>query len=229
MSDHEPRALDALRGIDGPADLDDDVAARIEAEMLARFDDCVESGPSQDGGSETVVVLDDARGRPGRTRSRRVTRAISAAAAVLAIVTGIVLASTREEPAPADPPPSTVAPVDERAVEEQLRTFCAASIDPLGAAADRWEPDGQPSEVQNDVITEAERAVLAMSGLAPPLGDRLAFAAEAATVAVTDARMAVNLGAGGPDVDQAVLDAVDAVFGSLAASGVSPLPASCSR
>lgn len=223
----EQRALDALRAADRPADLDADVAARIESEMLARFDQQVERDPVAGSGSvddepETVVELDDAR---DRRRPRTLAMVGSVAAAVLALVLGIGLVSTRDASAPATAPPSDS--IDEGLVEEQLRDFCDRSIVPLAAAADLWTPDGDDTEARNDVVGAAEEAVRAMADLDAPLRNRLAVAAAEATSAVTDARRAVMLGAAGPEGDQAVVRAVDAVFAALASSSVTPLPAAC--
>jgi hypothetical protein len=232
MSDHEPRALDALRRLDGPAELDEGVEARIEAEMLARFDDRVGSGGTTVDAPPAAVALEDARDRPGRRRANPVAVALAVAAAAILVVAGIVLVSTRDEPAPAGPPntrpPSatTFPAVEQAALDDQLEAFCTSYIAPLRAADDLWIPDGMPSEARANVLVASEQAAQAMRELDTPLAERLALPAEQALEAVTDARLAHTLDE--PDADDAVLAALEAVLVAPSASGASQLPATCS-
>lgn len=233
MSDHEAHALDALRRLDGPAELDDDVEARIEAEVLARFDDRVAAVPIANDGPTAIVALEDARDRPGHGPARSVAMALGAAAAVL-VVAGILVTSVRDDPGLLSPPASrpsttmsstTFPPVDAIALDAQLAAFCTSYIAPLRAADDVWLPAGASSEPRVDVLIAAEQAAQAMSELDPPLGDRLALHAEETLAAVTDARLADTLDE--PDADDAILDAVDAVLDALSLSGAPQLPETC--
>ena len=230
MSDHGHHVFDALRRLDRPAELDVDVEAHIEAEMLTRFDDRAGSGPTTDDGPQMVITLEDARGRPGNRRSNPVAMAVAAAVAAIVVVAGIALVSTRDEPAPASPPttgPSstTISVVDETTLVDQLEDFCTSYVLPLRAADDLWRPDGSPSEMRTDVLIATEQAVQAMNDVGPPLGDRWASNAEGGVVAVTDARLAVTLL--NADADDAILGARDTVFLALANSGSSQLPETC--
>ena len=231
MSDPEAHALDALRRLDGPAELDHDVQARIEAEVLARFDDRAGVGPIANDAPAALVALEDARDRRGHGRARSVAMALGAVAAAVLVVAGVLATSVRDAPGPASPPATTMSsttipPVDETVLADQLAAFCTGYIAPLRAADELWIPDGAPSEPRVDVLIAAEQAAQAMSELDPPLGERLARHAEDTLAAVTDARLANTLEE--PDADDVVLEAVDAVLAALSVSGASPLPEPCS-
>lgn len=229
MSDHEHDALDALRELDGPADLGDGVQARLEAAVLARFDDRVNAEPADE--TWTLVALEDAREQTERRRLNRLAMAVAAAAAVAVIAAGTIVVLTRDEPAPATRPPTTATTttvsttVDESAIADQLSVYCADYIVPLRDADELWRPDRVSSESRTDVLIATEQAAAAMSELTGSLGERLSSLAEQTLEAATDARLADVLGEA--DADETVGVARDLVFTALSTSGVAQLPASC--
>lgn len=229
MSDHEHDALDALRSLDGPAELGDGVEARIEADMLARFDERVGSGPVDGQRAPTVVALDDAAERTQRRRSNRRGMLLAAAAAIALVVAGVAVFLARDEPAPANPPettPPTTDPMPEEAsVTDQLATFCAEYLAPTREADALWKPTGRSSEERQNVLIAVESAAQAMSELVPPLGDRLAEATEQLLGAAADARLESTLNSAA--ADDAVSAVRDLVFAAPEAAGVSTLPDSC--
>lgn len=233
MSDHEDEALDALRSLDGPAELGDGVEARIEADMLARFDERVGAGPVDGMPPSTVVDLDDAAERARRQRSNRRGMTLGAAAAVALVIAGVAVFLARDDTAPANPPETSppTTPVstdpasDEAVITEQLATFCAEHVAPVRTADALWRPSGRGSESRQNVLVEVEAAAQAMSELDPPLGDRLAETAEQLLGDAANARLETTLNSAA--ADDAVSGVRDLLYAAPSATGVSPLPDSC--
>jgi hypothetical protein len=228
MSDHEHDALDALRSLDGPFELADGAEERIENRMLARFDEVAGSSSAHE--PSTLVALESARGRVDGSRSSlaRVTaKGVAAAAAVVAMVAGLVVVLDRDEPASVSPPaPTTPATTERATLAEQLDEFCRASVVPARAADDGWIPDGSGSETRLNVIISVEQAAEEMLSLDQPLGGRLADVAGRLVDAATEARVATTLSR--PNADESVTSALDTLYSAPDAAGVTPLPPSCS-
>lgn len=226
MSDHEGDALDAFRRLDGPAELDEGVEDRIEAAMLARFDEMARSSTFD---RSRVVELESDVTRTERTRSRTVRMAamtLAAAAALVAVVAGLVVVLERDRPTPAVPADTTTVTTPATArIDRQLDAFCATSIAALLEADDRWSPDGLPTESRGLVIAEIEQTAQAMTELEAPLGDRLAELSLELVEAASEARLATTLAR--PEGDQSVIAARDLALSAPAVSGVTPVPPSC--
>ena len=98
MSEYDHDAFDALRRLDGPAGLGDGAEDRIEAEMLARFDERAASATTADGASRSSSSSPRPRGTEPPIASDR-SIALASAAAIAAVIAGVVLLNGRR---PAD-------------------------------------------------------------------------------------------------------------------------------
>ena len=224
MSEHDRDALDALRRLDGPAGLADGVEERIEAELLARFDERV-ADPSTAVDAPIVELAAEAERR--RRRPNRIVIALSSAAAIVTVVGGIaLLASGGDLVDPGDEPdPSVATEPQDSAGTEQLAAFCSDVVVPAREADAGWEPSGVGTEARFLVLIAVERAADLAGIVDPPLADRWGDFDERLLTAATDARLATSLGR--EDSDAAVEAARDLLFTVGDVADIEPVPPSC--
>ena len=211
MTEPDDVAIDALRRLDQPHDLDTVSSWRIETRMLDRFDD-VAAGVRPSGNAGEIVELRTDAGTPSRRRGA-LWLGLAAAAVVMVVGAFVFLRTGAQDvDVPATQPTESVD--EQQQIVEQLRSYCAEFIQPLVTVSALWTPEpwmepAPNTEERSDVLVATEIAAQGLVDLGAPaallFGDRDLEILELAT----DARRAVTLG---PGSEEAVVVARDAVL-----------------
>ncbi len=207
MTTPEEQALTALRRLNRPHQPDASAHARIEAQILERFDDVVTA-------TRTTGDIESLDGRlvPTPPKRRGASRVILVAAALAILVAGLVVASTWRSDHQEVPSTQPTIGSDETLVAEQLREYCEAFLPPIDAAAERFAGGLGSDDARTNLVVTIEQAAQGLVDLSVPAQQLAAAGAERLLEAAADARLALALEIDENDTANAALDILNEVI-----------------
>jgi len=219
---NDDTAIEALRRLDRPHDLDSETIVQIEGRLLDHFDVAVRPAASTDA---ELIELSGFEER-GAQRRRGVLSAALVAAAVAAVVGAIVLVASRADEAevPGTAPEVSIG-VDAQ-VREQVRAYCNEFVKPVRETSDAWSPDGFGSEARRNLLIAVEQAAQGLADLPLPAASRFPGAGSRLLDQAAEARRSMTVGLGG---DEALVTAREAIFTELEAVTVTSELPDCAR